>query len=78
MGPATPYKLRTLVRQFKIASPGDPAVTVLREELECGHIVYGRTYELPGSKAVAIRDLFRELAGKPVKRRCFECAKPVR
>ena len=74
MGPATSYKLRTLVRQFKIPSPDDPAVMVLREELKCGHIIPGPNYAL-GSKAAAIRDLFRELAGEPVKRRCFECGK---
>jgi hypothetical protein len=78
MRSVAPYKLRAVVREFRAPSPEAPGVKVPHEELECGHIIIIRgRIGGPGSKEVALRDMNRKLTGKPVRRRCFECAKPV-
>jgi hypothetical protein len=73
MRPTAKFKVRKVVREFRIPSPVNPAVMVPREELECGHIIRGRRPS--GEKAKMIQEVFRIMAGKPTRRRCFECGK---
>ena len=68
------YKMRKVVREFRITSPVNPSVMVPREELECGHVIRGRIGG-PRSKAEAIGEAFRVVAGRSKTRRCFECGK---
>lgn len=68
------YKMREVVREFKIPSPVNAAVMVPRIELSCGHVVRG---VISPTKSQILAKLMHGLAGTRPKHRCFECAKPM-
>jgi hypothetical protein len=67
------WKMTEVVEKFTEPSKysGRP---VHRERLKCGHVISDRDVIYGNELSVRVHIAWRIISGKPVKRRCYECA----